>query len=281
MSEVSLRRLMDSTSRIPSLPSGSVSPEKSKKKRYNGYYKRRAEAIYELQTREHIVRRKNEGASFEEIAKELGQSRVTVWRYYRKTMDRVVDMVPYDPKSERFDEDLPWNRPGSRWPHPDDVLDPPDEVLLKKEALALAKAAKPIDVIANQLGISEKKAREYITGELSSLEKSELNEASLQRRLMIEQINEMIEGVYAPATGNHPTKGKVAPVLEAVDRLMKLLKQKAELMGLDRPQYTDIDMKLMALAEEAGYDIEELHEVARDVLLKHRIKIPGLRSVSR
>lgn len=281
-----------SADRLPALPSGSLAPEAPQPRRYYGYYKRRASAMYELQMREHCIRRRLEGATVQQIASELHQSVSTIRRYLRQALERAVSLVPFDPRAERFDEDQPWHKPPPRNKRrgsfsdptgdPDvlegDVLPPPDEIELRQEALQMAKAAKPYSIIADVLGISEKQARQFVHEELTKLEKSELNGADLQRRLMIEQLNEAIEAVYAPATGSHPEKGKVAPVLEAVDRLMKLLKQKAELMGLHQPQYMDIEMQLVALAEEAGYDIHELHDVARDVLQRHRIKIPGMRA---
>jgi predicted transcriptional regulator len=237
-------------------------------------------------------RRRNEGATFGEIARELDLSLPTVRAYYRKSITRAVSMIPFNPEtSERFDEDQPYRRDRQRQrqkraqraqasgPNPSvhtgDVLDPPDEIPLRQEALRLAKACVPYDEIGARLGISEKDARRFVNEELTKLEQNELNGADLQRRLMIEQINAMIAALYAPATGDHPEKGQIAPVFEAVDRMMKLLKQKADLIGLGQPQYEDIRVVLQALAEEQQYDMLELEDIARAVLSKHRIKLPG------
>jgi AcrR family transcriptional regulator len=274
-----LPALLDSTPRLPTLPPGTVRPEARARRRYTGYYARRARAIYELQVRDHIVRARSQNRTFKEIAQELGLSIPTVRAYFQKSLDRAVAMMPFDADTaERYDEDLPPNRRRfSSGPQTveGDVLPPPDEQQDRREALQLAKACVPYDEIAARLGITEKRARIYVHESLTQIEKSELNGADLQRRLMIEQINEMIQALYAPATGNHPEKGKTAPILEAVDRMMKLLKQKADLMGLGQPELTDIRMQLQALATQHGYDIQELEDVARDVLPSHRIRLPG------
>jgi DNA-binding CsgD family transcriptional regulator/predicted transcriptional regulator len=287
-----LPELFDSSSRLPAMPSHSLSAAPkplAARKRYTGYYSRKSRAIYELQVREYVVQRRNEGATFGEISRELDLSLPTVRAYYRKSITRAVSMIPFNPEtSERFDEDQPYRRDRQRQRqkraqrsssgpevHTGDVLDPPDEIPLRQEALRLAKACVPYDEISARLGISEKEARQFVNEELTKLEQNELNGADLQRRLMIEQINAMIAALYAPATGDHPEKGQIAPVFEAVDRMMKLLKQKADLIGLGQPQYEDIRMVLQALAEEQQYDMLELEDIARAVLSKHRIKLPG------
>jgi DNA-binding CsgD family transcriptional regulator len=292
--ETLLPDVFDSSSRLPAMPSHSLSAAPkpfTARKRYTGYYSRKSRAIYELQVREYVVQRRNEGATFREIARELDLSLPTVRAYYRKSITRAVSMIPFNPEtSERFDEDLPYRRDRQRQrpkraqrsssdPNPNvhtgEVLDPPDEIPLRQEALRLAKACVPYDEISARLGISEKDARRFVNEELTKLEQNELNGADLQRRLMIEQINAMIAALYAPATGDHPEKGQIAPVFEAVDRMMKLLKQKADLIGLGQPQYEDIRVVLQALAEEQQYDMLELEDIARAVLSKHRIKLPG------
>jgi DNA-binding CsgD family transcriptional regulator len=288
-----LPELFDSSNRLPVLPLGSLSAPVRARKRYTGYYSRKSRAIYELQVREYVVQRRNEGATFGEIARELDLSLPTVRAYYRKSITRAVSMIPFNPEtSERFDEDQPYRRDRQRQRQkraqrssqardsgPEvrtgDVLDPPDEIPLRQEALRLAKACVPYDEISARLGISEKDARRFVNEELTKLEQNEMNGADLQRRLMIEQINAMIAALYAPATGDHPEKGQIAPVFEAVDRMMKLLKQKADLIGLGQPQYEDIRVVLQALAEEQQYDMLELEDIARAVLSKHRIKLPG------
>jgi DNA-binding CsgD family transcriptional regulator len=287
-----LPELFDSSSRLPAMPSHSLSAAPkapTARKRYTGYYSRKSRAIYELQVREYVVQRRNEGATFREISHELDLSLPTVRAYCRRSITRAVSMIPFNPEtSERFDEDLPYRRDRQRQrqkraqasgPNPDvhtgDVLDPPDEIPLRQEALRLAKACVPYDEISARLGIPEKDARRFVNEELTKLETNELNGADLQRRLMIEQINAMIAALYAPATGDHPEKGRIAPVFEAVDRMMKLLKQKADLIGLGQPQYEDIRIVLQALADEQQYDMLELEDIARAVLSKHRIKLPG------
>ena len=48
--------------------------------------------------------------------------------------------------------------------------------------------------------------------------------------------------------------------------MMKLMDMKAKLLGLNAPQTVDINHRLEVLAFEFGYDIEQLQDIARDVI---------------
>ena len=152
-----------------------------------------------------------------------------------------------------------------------DVLPGPDERDLQRKIFALRKQAVPMDEIADILGLREEDAYRILNTELQRLEKLSIRDVDSQRLLMVAQLDEMIRAVHAPATGQHPEKGQTAPVLEAMDRLMKLLAQKAKLLGLDAPQKVDIEVSIRKLADEGGYDIEELYEIAQDVLSRYDI----------
>jgi DNA-binding CsgD family transcriptional regulator len=167
---------------------------------------------------------------------------------------------------------------GSGGRPPDEVLDPPDAdeytEQMRRECLWLRKAAIPFDQMALKLGISERDARRYTFEALRHLQESEMNNADLERRLLIEQLDDMIRAVRPLAVGGD---GGRPPILEAVDRMLKLFKQKSDLMGLSQAPAVDIMIRLQGLAEEGGYDIIELEDIARDVLSAHKIRLPEFR----
>lgn len=283
---------ISSANRLPVLPPGTVSSTRRKKnKRVPGYYKRRATAIYELRMREYIAKCRTQGRTVKSLAAELQVNEQTVRNYWHAALARVMNLVPYDPLGERFDEDLPRRERVRRKkksptsnegdPHSPllegEVLDAPDDIILRKEVLTLMQAALPFDAIGDRLGISEREANRYGKEALEALEKSELLTMDNHRRLMVMQIDQMIAAVHAPATGTLPNGQKAPPVLEAIDRMAKLLKQKADLMGLSNPQVEDIYSMLYRIAEESKYDLDEVEQIAREVLQNHRIKLPGTR----
>jgi DNA-binding CsgD family transcriptional regulator len=262
-----------------------------------GYYRRQANAVYELQMREAIIRLTHAGKTDEEIARLLGQSTATIKKYRRRSMERAITHYVQHPDDDptRRDPEQPDendatdprrrrvpprgagpgpHRPGSA-KSPTEILPSPDTLALRRQCLDLRKAAMPFDEMAEHLGISEQEARQYTFEALKHLQDSELSTAELERRLMVEQLDQMIAAVHAPATGRHPTLGSVPPVLEAIDRMLRLMKQKADLLGLNQPPAVDILSRLRDMAEESKYDLLELQDIARDVLAKHRLHLPA------
>lgn len=258
----------------------------SPKKRNRGYYKAQAEAIYTLEMREAIIRMTHLGLSDQEIASELGQSVGTIRRYREKTLSRLSLPDPNGPPPLTTDDEpeipkkAPPKGPGPgphrpRSPkHAIEVLPAPDVVLLRRDCLARRKKLQPFDQMAEELGISEQEARRHVADALRSLSVSETTTAELERRLMVEQLDEMIRAIYDPATDPEH------PVLEATDRVLKLLDRKAKLLGLDQVPTLDIMAQLQELAQEGNYDIRELEDIARDVLSRRRFKIQTLGQTS-
>lgn len=315
--------------------------------RQKKYYRKQAEAIYDLQMREAVIRLTYEGVPDRDIAKQLGQSVSTIRKYRRQSIRRagrrshemaisgppppvirrtVLPQPPIThPRRLTVSADY---RPLRAWPvgtarvsspralpprggssfgsgalDPSDCGDPgaasasappaasapptagpgptpvsgtvledtPEIVQLRKDCLFLRKAMIPFDKMAERLGISEQEARQRTYEALDELRTSEMHHADLERQLMLEQINEMILAVRPPAIGYDGTR---PPIFEAVDRMVKLLKQKAELMGLTNPPAVDLMIRLQAMASEGGYDITELQEIARERLAKRKIHLP-------
>ncbi len=158
-----------------------------------------------------------------------------------------------------------------------EVLDPPELVQLRKDCLTLRKAARPYDEIAELLGITEREAKRITAEALSEIQRSEYSNADMERRLMLEQLDQMIAGIHAPATGRKMNGQPTMIDLGAIDRMLKLLKQKADLMGLSQPPAEDLRIRLQQLADDGQYDIVDLEEIARDVLAAHRSKLPEFR----
>ena len=143
---------------------------------------------------------------------------------------------------------------------------PADPIWLQKEVLNLRKRALPYDLIADHLGISEDEAKRLGKKAISALKQDDVAELDLARRLQIEQLEAMIAAIYAQATGSTIYGDRLPVQLEAIDRMVKLLDAKAKLLGLNAPQRIDIDARLVVMAEHLGADVEELREIANDVL---------------
>ena len=284
-------------------------------RRPRGYYKKQANHIYDLQMRESIIRWTVEGVSDADIAKRLGQSVATIKKYRNLSRERSKQRAgeqssmttPRDPRSRSpWPEDGSPTRalpPGRTTPpppppneppsaggsgasfnsHPSNssvigtVLDSPEQIQLRKDCLYLRKAMVPFDQMAEMLGVSEREVRVATAEALQELETSEISNADLERRLMIEQLDQMIAAIHPMSTGRTLTQQRTPVLFEAIDRTIKLLAKKAELMGISHPPAIDIRIRLQALADEGGYDIQDLEEVARDVLQAHKIRLPEFR----
>lgn len=153
---------------------------------------------------------------------------------------------------------------------PDEILDPAEITDLRNQCLDLRKAMYTFREVAAKLGISEADARAYTASALRSLSDSETTHADLERRLMVEQIDDMIRAIRPQTVGSAETE----PVLEAIDRMLKLMDRKAKLLGLDQAESVDIMIRLQRLADEGNYDMVELMDLAKDTLAHHRIKMP-------
>jgi hypothetical protein len=153
---------------------------------------------------------------------------------------------------------------------PDEILDAQDITDLRNACLDLRKSMLPFREIAQELGISEADARAHTAYALRALQDSETTHADLERRLMVEQIDDMIRAIRPQTVGLDDKE----PVLEAIDRMLKLMDRKAKLLGLDQAESVDIMVRLQTLAVEGNYDMLELMDLAKDTLSRHRIKMP-------
>jgi hypothetical protein len=77
----------------------------------------------------------------------------------------------------------------------------------------------------------------------------------------------MARAVSERATGVRSDGSRTEDIdLKAQENMLKILKQKADLLGLNAPQRVDIEQRIEIIAKEGGYDIQELREIARDVM---------------
>lgn len=227
------------------------------------YRKEQAQALYHAEVRAYVAARARLGITPGQTAKELGVSRKVVLESMEHSLRRVKE---YDRqrKGERHPDDPPFDN--QRGTFHGEVLDPPEERAFILQAFALRKRALPLDEIAELTGRTEAECRKAVNKRLRELDQDEMSEASGARRMMLEQIDSMIAAITVPATGRD-IDGNASPViLEAIDRMIKLLDQKAKLLGLNAPQKIDLASRIEVLAAESGYDVEELRQITVEVL---------------
>lgn len=288
------------------------------------YHRKKAEAIYQLEMREAVMRmRILHGWSYEQIALRLGQSPDTIRKYRKKSLalsaarangkspdeERAEEKLKYgfvrgywfkpmrignepngfqqkklaaenptsNPNSNPTSGYIPKVDPDETHPLAGEVLDPPEVVQLRKDCLNLRKKMVPFDQIAELLGVTDRQARIAFQEAISQIESSETLNADLERRLMIEQIDQMIQAIHPMSTGRLLNDERTPVVLEAIDRMLRLMDRKANLMGIAHPPAVDIRIRLQQLASEGGYDIVDLEDMARDVLQAHKIRLPEMR----
>jgi len=224
-----------------------------KKQRYA--LRRRAKETYRLQLRVNVARRRLFRQPFTEIAKALGVSATTCSKAYRTSEKRFYRWYARQSPARKARIMNP-----SRGMVPvvkGTVIESPDTMRLKREILDLRKRALPYDYIADQLGITPEEAKSLGRSAIQGLGGDEINDIELAKRLQIEQIDAMIAGIYPKAING---------MFEAIDRMVKLLDAKAKLLGLNAATKIDIENRLVIMADQMGADIDELREIAKEVI---------------
>lgn len=245
-----------------------------------------AEALYHAEVRAYIAKRASQGAPPALIAEELSWTKARVREAFDISLQALRDQ-DHAHYGERFpdDEPMPTPPPGTprrMLPPPSgknvytgEVIENPDERAFIHQAFALRKRQLPYDEIAQLTGRTEQECRDAVVTRLRELQHDELADTNTARRMMLEQIDAMIAAITVPATGRD-IDGKPAPVvLDAIDRMVKLMDRKAKLLGLDAPQKVDLNHRIAVLSEESGYDLQELQGILKDVLSEY--KPPQLR----
>ena len=95
------------------------------------------------------------------------------------------------------------------------------------EALELRKAGASYDQIGKQLRITKQSAHALVAGALKDMREKTEDDALDVIRLELERLDAMLLGMWDEAR-----RGK----LDAIDRVLRLMKRRAELLGLDAPE---------------------------------------------
>lgn len=99
------------------------------------------------------------------------------------------------------------------------------------KAFELRKAGASYRAIGAALGVSEATAHRDIHAVLKRLAKQQEGHAEEYRQLELERLDALIASVWSQARGDK--KKNIPPDLAAMDRLMRLMQQRARLMGLE------------------------------------------------
>jgi hypothetical protein len=246
---------------------------------WSRYYRRAADVLVDAQTRAEILRLRAEGRSYASIAKTVKLSASTIQRTVREAIHKVneqEDEIEQQSLLPVLYEGPRQNRsrgPRSGSPPPytqvltGEVLPGEEEQFLRRRAFELRKLHWTNYDIAAELGITPTQAAKYARAELQDIQAAELGDASLVRLLQVEQLDMMARAVSERATGVRSDGSRTEDIdLKAQENMLKILKQKADLLGLNAPQRVDIEQRIEIIAKEGGYDIQELREIARDVM---------------
>ena len=226
-----------------------------------------AKELEEAELRTYIARRLSDGAAVAVIAKELKTTKREVERRWEDALVQEAKARMTEKQIEEARARLGIPPGGSLVPVSGVVIGPDDEEeeAFERRAFELRKRALPFDVIAKQLGRSEGACRRAVSRRLVSLSQDEVTDTNLARQMMLEQLDGMIAAIILPASGIDKDGNPAPVILEAIDRMIRLLDQKAKLLGLNAAQKVDVTHRLEAWAVESGYDFEELRDIADQV----------------
>lgn len=238
-------------------------------------HRKEARELIRIRLRAGIAALRSRGYDATGISRILGVARKTIEARMDESLESLHEFDAEQERlrsGERFEEDLP-PAAGSR-PRTSvnehgiqlvtgDILPNPDEYQLQKDAFELRTRALPYHEIAALLGCSEADARNAVKRRAHYLEQDELTETALARRLQLDQIDQMVRNVFPRATAGPSDRSET---YNAINSMVKLLEMKAKLLGLNAPQKVDLESRLIIIAREKKYDIEELKEIAAEVI---------------
>jgi hypothetical protein len=268
-----------------------------------------AHSLSDLHRRADVARLLAQGETPVRVSRMLGISETQVRQSYEVSLQKLRDRAAREEHERRFPKErtAAWARKrkgtppfmirreqkrayqqGLRMTPPDElapvrvpprvsgtVIESPDVLYYRKEAFKLRKRALPYDLIAERLGITTDEAVGYVRDEIKRLDQDETKDIEVARKLHLEQLDAMISAIYGAATGTWDDGTPREVKYEAIDRMVKLLDAKAKLLGLNAPQKIDIDTRLVIMAEQMDADLDDLREIAVEVLQQYQ---PGLRS---
>lgn len=279
------------------------------------YRQHEGQQLYNAEMRAFIALKLREGCTVKKIAAILSVAEPTVRSYMAQSMQRatemhskgedVLDMSPKERTNADLEATSHRKRIVKRGPGPGphvvnspkgerevpagssilgpiastvisgQVLLPDEEVKFQRLCFHYRKLAWPFDEIAHKVGRSEAAVRDAVRTRLAQLDAEELVSTEGRRRLMVEQIDTMIRAILPHAIGETADGVPVLVDYDAIDRMVKLLDRKAKLEGLDQPQKVDIRVRIEQFAEEAGYDVDEIKQIAEEVIADRARQLSG------
>lgn len=248
-------------------------------------HKDEATRLQHLEARSKIARLYHKkGMSVSAIGKKIGMSPKKVQWYLDWSVERVLDIpegerkLPEKPRRPARTKAKPLPhltgtpsagvvRPGlvvsaTSSPGVPAIPDPATQ----KQAFYLRARGVPSDEIAELLGIPESDAERAIMAWSDRLNASEINTTETARRVQLAQLDTTLRALSPHATGVNEDGSPHPLDLFAVDRYLKVLDQKAKLLGLNAVQRVDINQRLEMIASEGQYDLEDLQELLVEVL---------------
>ncbi len=125
------------------------------------------------------------------------------------------------------------------------------------QALQLRIQGMPYHQIADELGVEEWQATEWVIHQLQGLRGEEVRNADVARQLHLERLDALMKANWPKALDGKADNAVI--VLRCMERASKLL-------GLDAPQKVDITHRLRLMAEAEGLDYDELLAEAQSVI---------------
>lgn len=252
-------------------------------RRSRKYRQHEADELYHAEMRAFIARKSREGLSEKDIAAILQVPPRIVRTYLKRSVERTNELnaagidtsqLSRRPRSPDALTPLPHRvkRGPGAGPHvrtsPKAAPLVPTKAIkqLHQQAWELRKRQLPFDEIGRLLGITEQEARDAVKRRYAELDQVELESIDEYRKMMVAQLDAMMAALMTKSIGITITGSKVEVDYKAIDRMIKLMDAKADLLGLKAATKVDIRIRLKDWAESEGYDYDEVEDVAAQIL---------------
>lgn len=123
----------------------------------------------------------------------------------------------------------------------------------------MRKAGANLQLIANELGISIVSVHKHLVKAIDQLHAKSAIDIEQYRKLSLERLDDMTLGIWDKArTGKY----------QAIDRMIKIEKRRADLLGLDAPKKSDITSDGKPLLPEGAIIIttDQIEKLSTDAL---------------
>lgn len=125
----------------------------------------------------------------------------------------------------------------------------------EEEALAFRLGGLTYRVIGEQMGISESGAYKAVMRALRRLNEHIYEQADEVRRIELERLDKMLRGLWPTVlTGHHG----------AIDRVLRIMRRRAQYLGLDAPKALDVRITEGELDDEIAGELARLDCARKD-----------------